>query len=62
MVARYWFPLKYFISPVKNQGGRGTCWAFTAISAMLIAVTLLACYLQGRRATKVEPTISLRYE
>jgi putative ABC transport system permease protein len=35
---------------------------FASISFLLITIALLACYLPGRRATKVEPTISLRYE
>lgn len=34
LVKRFWFPLKNFISPVKNQAKRGTCWAFTAIGAV----------------------------
>ena len=32
--AKYWFPLKHFVSPVKQQANRGTCWAFTAIGAV----------------------------
>jgi putative ABC transport system permease protein len=54
-LARFLRGLLYQVSPTDS-------FTFVLIPMLLVGVALLACYIPARRATKVDPLISLRCE
>jgi putative ABC transport system permease protein len=55
IVARYLASLMF-------QMGAIDPLALSIVTVLLVGVALLACYIPARRATRVDPTIALRYE
>jgi putative ABC transport system permease protein len=56
------FALTRFLSGLLFGVSSVDVLTFLTMAALLIAVTLLACYVPARRASRVDPLIALRYE
>jgi putative ABC transport system permease protein len=55
-------PSMRLLTAVLYQVEPGDPWVFSALACVLLAVTLLAGYVPARRATRVDPLVTLRAE
>lgn len=54
--------LTQFMRNLLIQVGAFDLPTFVAVSAILVAIAAVACFVPARRATKVDPLVALRYE
>jgi putative ABC transport system permease protein len=54
-LSRYLRTQLYAVSPLDPA-------AYAAVAALLAAVAVLACLIPAQHATRVDPTVALRYE
>jgi putative ABC transport system permease protein len=55
-------PLMRLLSSLLFGVTPGDPITFIAVTILLIAIGLLACYIPARRASRVDPLVALRYE
>jgi putative ABC transport system permease protein len=56
------FALTRFMSGLLFGVSSMDAMTFAAMAAVLVAVTMAACYIPARRASRVDPLVALRYE